>query len=299
MHRLFVLAALLPNLLFAAPWPELANRELDEASGLARSLRDPRLLWALNDSGGRPALYRLGLNGEDYGRVDIPGAMNFDWEELAPFLHAGEPALLIGDLGDNDASRGTVTLYAVSDPGRKGPARRLWKMDFRYEDGPRDCEAMAVDTAAGEIYLLSKRDRPPVLYRLPLPTESPGTTQLAQRLGTVTTLPPVSAQDLKDEPISAYFRAMPTAMDFAPDLRSVVVITPKDAHRFRRGARQSWLDALNGPPTLIDLPQLEQTEAGTFSADGKHLYVTSEKRPAPLVKLPLLSSNKKAAPADP
>lgn len=290
MRRLFFLVVFFAGSAWAPPWPALVNRELDEASGLARSLRDPEVLWTLNDSGGRPALYRLGLRGEDYGRVDIPRAMNFDWEELASFAHQGQPALLIGDIGDNEAQRSSVTLYAVSDPGRVGAAKLLWKMDFRYEDGPRDCEAMAVDGKAGHLYLLSKRDRSPVLYRLPLPQksfESPGETRVAERLGEVTSLPAISDGDLEENPLSAHFLAMPTAMDFAPDLRSVIVVTPKDAHLFRRGAKQSWLDALNGVPTLVDLPPLAQIEAATISADGNHLYVTSEKRPAPLVKLPL------------
>lgn len=287
MRQFFLLAVLLMGTAHAQPWPELANRNLDEVSGLARSLKDPALLWALNDGGGGPALYRVGLRGEDYGRVNIANAMNLDWEDLTSFMHQTEPALLIGDVGDNTGVRSSVTLYAVSDPGKKGTPELIWKMEYRYADGPRDCEAIAVDAESGHIYLLSKRDRPPVLYRVALPKDSPARTQVAERLGEVTTLPSVTAKDLQANPLAAYYFAMPTSISFAPDLRSVVVVTPNDAYLFRRFAKQPWLDALNSAPIFIDLPKLQQTEAATISADGQHLYVTSEKRPAPLVKIQL------------
>ncbi len=285
MRGIFLLTLLLAGSAAATQWPVLANRQLDEVSGLSRSLRDPQVLWALNDGGGGPVLYRLGLRGEDYGRVNILNAMNFDWEDLTSFMHQGMPALLIGDVGDNQGTRSSVTLYAVSDPGRKGAAKLLWKVDFRYPDGPRDCEAIAVDGESGHIYLLSKRDRPPQLYRIALPVVSPVKMQTAERLGPVTSLPSVSADLTRDNPLAAYYFAMPTSISFAPDLRSVVVITPNDAYLFRRGANQPWLDALNGRPLPVALPKLRQTEAGTISNNGQHLYVTSEGRPAPLVKI--------------
>ena len=80
---------------------------------------------------------------------------------------------------------------------------------------------------------------------------------------------------------------MPTAMDFSPNLRAAVIVTYKDAYLYRRGPKQSWLAALNKRPIVIELPQLQQTEAGTFSADGKRLFVTTEKRAGPLVEIML------------
>lgn len=271
----------------AEPWPTLEHRDLDEVSGLSRSLADPEILWALNDSGGLPALYRVGLNGEDLGRVDIAKTMNWDWEALAAFSHQGQPALLIADVGDNDAVRDTVTLYAVSDPGRRGASKLLWRLDFRYEDGPRDCEAVAVDTETRHIYLLSKRDRVPVLYRLPLPLSTPEQPLTAERLGEIRPLPKAPSQNIKNRPDPTRYFSMPTALDFLSDGSGAVVLTPKDAYRYPRAKNQSWLAALRSKPTVVTLPHLRQTEAATVSADGKVLFVTSEKRPAPLLRMPL------------
>lgn len=283
----FVLLALTNTAVASGPWPTLANRELDEASGLAQSLADPTLLWVLNDSGGLPALYRVGLNGNDHGRADVAKTMNWDWEALTAFSYQGRPALLIADTGDNAAVRDTVTLYAVSDPGRTGTPELIWRLDFRYEDGPRDCEAMAVDAQTQHIYLLSKRDRVPVLYRLPLPSSAPKGPLVAERLGEIGALPKVPSQNIKNSPNSARYLSMPTAMDFLADSSGAVIVTPKDAYRYSRGPGQSWLSALRAKPTVITLPVLRQIEAAALSAEGSDLFITSERRPAPLVRLRL------------
>ena len=53
------------------PLPEGAflvqDRALSEMSGLEASVRDPGVLWSVNDSGSRPRLFRLGRRGEDLG----------------------------------------------------------------------------------------------------------------------------------------------------------------------------------------------------------------------------------------
>eukprot|EP01035_Chromulina_nebulosa_P023316 gene23316-30224_t len=98
--------------------PRVASPALDELSGLAVSHADPDLLWGHNDSGAGPDLYRIGIHGEDLGSVHIAGVQAIDWEDIAAFDWQGKPALLIADTGDNTAKRKSVTLYAVSDPGR-------------------------------------------------------------------------------------------------------------------------------------------------------------------------------------
>lgn len=282
-----VVLALTGTAAASEPWPTLANRELNEASGLAQSLVDPTLLWVLNDSGGLPALYRVGLNGEDRGRADVANTMNRDWEALTAFSYQGRPALLIADTGDNDAVRDSVSLYAVSDPGQTGAPRLIWRLDFRYEDGPRDCEAVAVDSQTQHIYLLSKRERVPVLYRLPLPSSAPQGPLVAERLGEIRALPKVPSQNIKSRPNSTRYFSMPTAMDFLADGSGAVIVTPKDAYRYARAPGQSWLSALRAQPAVIALPALRQTEAAAVSADGSDLFIASEQRPAPLVRIRL------------
>lgn len=282
----------------AAPAPAVANAALDELSGLTHSLVMDDWLWAHNDSGDGARLFRVGLDGSDGGTVSVPQAVNIDWEALATLRWQGEPALLIGDIGDNRAERRAVTLYAVRDPGLKGESAALiWQLNLRYPDGPRDAEGLAVDPTTGEILILSKRERPPVVYRLPLPTvvPAPGTVLTAERVGPVLHLPVPTAVDLADDPQFGWLRDWPTALDIAPDGSSAVVTTYKDAHRYRRVAGESWAQAFAREPQRIDLPQWKQTEAGGFTADGAHFCAASEQR-AGFACMPLTHESHSSAP---
>ncbi len=262
-----------------APAAAIANHELNELSGLTRSLLMNDWLWAHNDSGDRARLFRIGLDGSDGGAVEVPGALAIDWEDIATLRWQGAPALLIGDIGDNNAQRAAVTLYAVSDPGAKGAtARPLWQLNVRYPDGPRDAEGLAVDPRSGDILILSKRERSPVIYRVPLPTQapSPGTVVVAEKLGPVRHLPPPTGIDLAEDPRYGLLRDWPTALDVAPDGSSAIVTTYKDAHRYRRAADESWAVTFARVPERINLPQWKQTEAGGFTADGRQFCAASE-----------------------
>ena len=269
--------------------PLLANPALDELSGLAVSKADPGVLWGHNDSGSKAELFRIGVDGEDLGSLRISGAQAHDWEDIAAFEWQGQPALLIADVGDNKAKRKAVTLYAVRDPGRSGDkARLLWQLDFRYDDGPRDCEAVAVDAADHSVLLLTKREKPKRLYRLPLPDAKPPIgVAVAERLGEVTTVPQPSTFDHISNPMQANFFGMPTAMDISPDGHSLLVLTYQHALRWRRADGQPWIDALAATPEVIALPFLRQAEALAVAADGASMFVSSEGAGAPLLRVPL------------
>ena len=269
--------------------PMVANPLLDELSGLALSHADPGFLWAHNDSGDGPNLFRVGLAGEDYGRVTIEGAKAVDWEDIASFDWQGRPAVLIGDIGDNHAHHKHSTLYAVDDPGRSGLPKLLWKLRFHYPDGPRDCESLAVDPVDQVILLLSKRDFPPRLYALPLPAAADAVPEesTARFLGTVETIPEPVLGDLVQPLYLGILSSLPTAMDISQDGRFAVVVTYGDAYLYRRKSGQHWIETFAQPPQRIPLPHLKQTEAGAIAADGRSLFVSTEQRPTPLVRVPL------------
>lgn len=286
--RRAVLALFACGAALAADRFELANPDLDELSGLAVSRADPGVLWGHEDTGGGPVLFRIGLHGEDLGSMVLAGAQAGDWEDIAAFEDAGGPALLIADTGDNFAIRGHSTLYAVRDPGRQGNPELLWRLQFRFPDGARDCEAVAVDTAGGGILLVSKRDVPPRLYRLPLPDRPPKTRQTAEFLGTVTGLPagPTLRERLK-APLASAFANSPTALDVSRDGSTAVLVTPRHAYSYRRAPDASWAQAFLQPAAVLPLPDFEQIEAAALSADGRELFVGSEGAPGQLARIPL------------
>lgn len=284
-------SALLLNscaLLLRPNGPNVENPALTELSGLAQSRADPNLLWAHNDSGDSARLFRVGRRGEDLGAVSVPGATAVDWEDIAAFIWHGQPALLIGDVGDNDAVRDHITLYAVRDPGLDGAATLLWQLDIRYPDGPRDCEAVAVDPLDPAVILLSKRDHPQHLYRVALPQRPPpsGTPIVAEALGPVTTLPRATLADLVGNPLYERFDG-PTALDIAPSGRFAVVTTYKDAYWYRRGPGQDWAAVFAAAPVTIHLPHLQQLEAGAIEGDEQSLWISGEGRHPPLARVAL------------
>ncbi len=261
----------------------LQAAELIEASGLAASRRHSDLLWALNDSGHRPVLYALDASGADLGRVTLAGVNNVDWEDLAAFVWQGESYLLVADIGDNRGQRDRVVLHALPEPpaddqGRfSGEVQPAWSLTFTYPDGPRDCEAVAVDETAGRILLLSKRSQPPVLYSLTLGPPPGEQLQIATVIGPVATIPPPSPLDL----LLPYgqFRSQPTAMDLSSDGRNLLILTYRHAYLYHRTPTETWADSLARTPQQVPLPdlfQLAQREAACFTADGRGLFVTGE-----------------------
>jgi hypothetical protein len=261
--------------------PHLEEGLLTEASGLASSLRVDGGVWSLNDSGGRADLFLFDLpSGRQLGSVSLAGVKNRDWESLDSFLLEGEPWLLIADTGDNRSRRETCTLLLVKAPplsvvkdGREiRPARQI---TFRYQDGPRDCEAVAVDPGSGKVLLLSKRTWPPVAYELPLfPAE--GTVAVARRLGPVN-LP-------KAAPWEGPYASQNTGLAIRPDGKLAAVLTYGRVFLFPRGAGQSWRDAFAAKPQRLPRHGLPQAEGICFSKDGQSLLVVSEGRGAPVLR---------------
>ncbi len=92
--------------------------ELDEASGLAASAKNPGTLWINNDSGDSARLFAIAPDGSTRGIYPFEGASAIDWEDVAigPGPHAQTPYLYAGDIGDNGSVRPNVVLYRVPEP---------------------------------------------------------------------------------------------------------------------------------------------------------------------------------------
>jgi hypothetical protein len=274
----------------------VTNSSVREASGLAPSRIHDDVLWLLNDGGNPPVLYAVTTGGVSVCDLPIAGAKNVDWEDMASFERDGVPYLLIADVGDNGSKRTNCALRVVAEPDVRDPgftpgraAPVAWSVPFVYEDGPRDCEAVAVDVANGQALLLSKRTQPPVLYTLPLDPPVPGAAAaVARRVAAIDTIPMPTAQEL-GMPGGAY-RSQPTAMDISADGVALAVLTYKNAYYYRRLPGQPWPEALKRPPLPVILPDAEDArlrgrEALCFTATGADLLVTREGWRPPLCLL--------------
>jgi hypothetical protein len=272
----------------------LRDKQLDEASGVARSQRHADVFWLVND-GGKPRLFAIDGNGNNLGRIKVNGAKHVDWEDIASFTLDGKPYLLIADIGDNENKRRDVTLYVVEEPETgQDEAEIAWSFDFSYPKGPRDAESLTVDIDNERILVLSKREIPAVLYELPLrPTTDD--RQEARPLLAVRSLPQPSRQDVEFAPATDKWYWQPTAMDISEDRRAAVILTYGGVFYYRRSADSTWIEAFQTRPAAISVGDFDKAESVAFSPDGKSVLVTFEGRGAILLRIDL---NRFAAPPE-
>ncbi len=280
----------------------LAETELDELSGLAGSTINSRVLWGINDSGNASRLFAFDKHtGADLGNVEVSGVVNVDWEDMASFVLDGQHWLLIADIGDNDAVRQLVHLWLVPEPladaqGRyAGSVRPAADIAYRYPLGARDAESAGVDVTGREIIIISKRDPMPRIYTLPISTVSPAAVLEARFVGELTQLEQPDWLMRVRLGERAKWRSQPTAMDIQslPDGRQrLVLLTHMQAYLFDKQPQQSWQAALQGEPGILPIPELRQPEALAFDQHlTSHYWLTSERLPTPLHKLPLPAPN--------
>ncbi len=268
----------------------IQNNRLKEISGIVHSTQNKDILWMINDSGNGPYLFAVNHSGTLVATYKLEDAKNRDWEDLATFVYNDQPWLVIGDVGDNDSKRKSCTLYFLTEPliainhkDRIIPMRINQQMTFTYENGAKDCESIAVDIHRNRILLLSKRENPPAFYEMPLLPFQQDRTEIARKWTVLNSIPKPSKVDIKLNPNLKY-GSQPTSMDISHITGDIVVLTYKTAYLIKTQQAQSTPWQLEHPESLI-LPPLRQGESICFAKDGKTIYATSEKLPAPIYKL--------------
>jgi len=257
----------------------LADKRISESSGVACSRRTKDAFWTHNDSGDAPRLYAFDKKGKPLGTFQLAAVRAKDWEDMASFTFRDKAWLLLGDVGDNARRRKTCTLYLVAEP--KLPARRptaITRLEpartivFRYEDGPHDCESVAVDPAGPTVYLVSKSAATSCkAYALDLPGTRPTKTLTAKA-------------------VSSVGITYATATDLSPDGTRCAVLTYAHAYEFTRRTGEKWSAAFQREPRRIGMPLRRQGESICYGPDGQALYLTSEKTPTPLWEVPALKA---------
>ena len=287
---LAVLLAMLAGCGAPPPFAQLSglmlDAQLDEISGLAASVRHDDTLWMINDGGNDAHVYAVSPRGSKLATLRVEGVDNTDWEDIAAFRLDGRDYLLVADTGDNGGLRKTLQLHVFEEPAQVADAtvRPAWSIVFRWPDGARDCEAVAVDPATGEVLLVSKKRQPPELFSVPLRPagEAP---QVARLLGTLAGVPQGDAEEVDANPELARLRSQVTAADIARDRHALAVLTYRDVLVYRRRGREGWAGAVARQPEVHPLPWVPQAEALGWSVDGGALFATGELSPAPLFYL--------------
>ena len=264
----------------------VTDSRLQEISGLVVSRRHADVIWVHNDGGNNPELYALDARGQVLATLKVE-TENQDWEDLALVEQGEHSLLLIADTGDNGGLRQDLRIIAVEEPStlHDGSSKPVWIQEFRWPDGPRDCEAMAVDNQRKEILLISKKRVPPELFRLPLPSGPSKEVVTARRLGLLNGIGQPDAEDLRRNPVFGRYRAQVSGADVSSDGLTLAVLNYRQVLVFNRLGNESWKKALRRPARAFAYPWLPQAEAIGFLPDGHSLLIGSEKVPTPILRL--------------
>jgi hypothetical protein len=313
-----VLGSSLASPAHAVRWsgPEYAgllyDPDLSEVSGLAASRAQPGNFWINNDGGNGESLIliqpvpgsALDVDGDGddasgdravhVASVTVTGVTNVDWEDLDSFVLDGRNYLLVADTGDNGGIRRTLKLHVIEEPAKPRDGDKVapaWSIEFAWPDGARDCEAVAVDAARGEILLVSKKRVPPELFRVPLRPAGPG-VQTAERIGTLAGIVQPREQELKQNPVYGRYRSQVSGADLSPNGRVLAVLNYTRVYFFvRPDGSQPWQQSQLERAGALEFPWLPQAEAIAFSIDGMSLILGGEQRPSPLIRFQVKRRN--------
>lgn len=268
---------------------DMDDPRINESSGLAFSRRGQNILWTHNDSGDGPNLYALDTSGHLRGFYVVSGAQAYDWEDIASCVLDGSSYLVAADTGDNDEKRESYDLFWIAEPEVPdvgpvvtGTLAVAHHVQFVYEDGPHDAEAIAVAEDGRTVYVISKVGKsrlPAQVYELTLPT-TPWLGMLVAKAVAPVNIPKV------------------VGMDFSPDGKRAIVLTYEDAYEFDRANDQTWRDVFFSPPTQLPMPWRSQGESICYGPDSLTLYLTSENLPAPLWRIDRIGPANDATPPD-
>jgi hypothetical protein len=261
----------------------IESAEITESSGLAPSFCQPDVFWTHNDSGDNAFIFAIDLKGKHLGTWRVGNARNDDWEDVASYKDpTGTCYLYIGDIGNNKRERAQLRVYRVKEPvvstdaassSKKSPLRTepADAAIFRYSDSPHDAETLMVQPQSGDIYVLTKRiDGPSLVFKF---TPQFGSPSVAH------------AERIAELSLPAVPNGLITGGAISSDGTRVVVCDYSAGYELILGVSATFDDIWKQRPIPVDLGDRKQGEAVTFSADGRSLIATSERKNSPVIEV--------------
>lgn len=296
-------------------WQGQFSASYDETSDLAcpQKSANSAYLWAVDDGILTKVLAFNRTTAAIAGEWTITGFTGVDVECLTSFTKAGQAYLVIGDTGDNASARSTFQLCRVKEPtitGSNGtisaPDVEVIVCQFPGGNVPslKDVECMFADTLTGDLYLVTKRISPILLYRLPYAASYSG-TQTLEYMGALTS--DTTLNTISDTPSGN--NGYVTGGCMSQNGEDIVLRSYTTFYGWKRRNRQSVITALQRAPDWINSELViglgfsrispygePQGEAVCFDETGEYLFHTSELTASnnyqnpPLVRLPRVDS---------
>lgn len=262
---------------------KIESNEIKESSGIAVSLCQENVFWTHNDSGDNAFIFALNLKGEKLGTWQVTGAKNTDWEDIAAFKSNGTCFLYIGDIGNNKRLRDELTIYRVKEPAitdadksssKKNPSttETAEAIKFSYPDMRHDAETLMINSQSGDIYILTKRM-----------SGAAGVYKLAANYSLEKTN---TVKKIADFSVPAIPDGLLTGGDISPDGKRVVICDYFNGYEITLPEKAKDFDEIwKEQPVIVQLGAREQGEGISYSADGKAIFATSEKKNSPLIEV--------------
>ncbi|HEX3695237.1 MAG TPA: hypothetical protein VH374_07600 [Polyangia bacterium] len=252
---------------YAAPTAlGLISPTLHELSGLAASRVHPGILYAHNDSGDTARFFALNQAAQISAELDLPGATNTDWEDIAMGPCPVGSCVYLSDTGDNDVNRKQYAIYRVAEPDTLptagGSINVTYEMfPFVYPDGPHNAESLLVDPQTGRVFIVLKEANVSApVYELPLPLQA----------NTVVTVVKVATLSL---PASA---GLVTGGSFHPCSDRILIRTKLALYELTRRADGDLVSVFSGAAMTMPVAAEPQGEAVEYRPDGLGYYTSSE-----------------------
>ncbi|MBN7815351.1 hypothetical protein [Algoriphagus pacificus] len=234
---------------------------LNEISGMGFSKVHPNKLYVHNDSGGEAKVYILDSSGKEVGDIELVGAKNRDWEDIAVGPGpGGKSYVYVGEIGDNAGKYESIAIYRFAEPSSIKPGIMVnpEKIQLKYPNGPMDAETLMVDPVSGDIFIISKRDKRNTVFRLAAADFGKGETILKE----VLKLPITSA----------------VAGDISQDGSQILIKNYLEVYYWPRNLNESLTNALSKEPIKLPYVPEPQGEAIGFDQAGKAYFTLSEVR---------------------
>jgi hypothetical protein len=255
----------------------LANIEIDEASGMVASQRNPEHYWVINDSKDLNRMFLVSQAGQGKAEFTLLGLENRDWEAMGRWQNkTGQTYLYVADIGDNLAQNASYQVHRFLEPSLKltDPLRRVIKdtqsVDFVLPDGAHDMECMLIDQVTGDLYFISKREDHKRLYRLPAEAFASKGVKKAQFMYELNFSTPTSDLSLLKQ---LYFI---TDGNVASSNEEIIVRNYLEIYYWKKEKHESIADALLRKPRIVPSILEPQGEALAFDAKNQGYATISE-----------------------
>ena len=233
-------------------------KELKENSGLA-VVPGSDLIWTINDSGNKDHLYGIDIQGSIIKDLNIKGASNKDWEDLAT-----DPLgnIYIADIGNNNYKRDELVIYKLPNPAKHEDDVRAGEIIYKYpgydKNQPFNAEAVIFWDDQLYIFTKSQKEKTAVTTKIFSVPAVPGSYTAIP----VTEIPTCEASKA----------CMITAADISPDGNTLALLSQEKIWIGPNFLKTGTLPDLK----MIDLHYVSQKEGLCF-IDNKTLFISDER----------------------